>query len=145
MGYLMGSCSIISTSDFRTHVNREICDDIEIQQVNCRSKFGFKGVFSKDRKLSFKMLLALIMTSKSSIQRELDQIFQMAGNTQIPLWVFSKSTFTQARAKMDPQTFVYLNKTACRAFYQSADFNTWSWMRLLGIDGSTLALPHHST
>jgi hypothetical protein len=85
------------------------------------------------------------MTAKTSIQRELDQLFKMASDPSVPLRSVSKSAFTQARAKVDPQVFVSLNKTATQAFYQSADFYTWSGMRLLGIDGSTLALPDHST
>jgi Transposase DDE domain len=85
------------------------------------------------------------MTFKSSIQRELDQIFRLACDETLPLRVVSKSAFTQARSKLDPEVFISLNKTATQAFYQSADFNTWSGMRLLGIDGSTLALPDHAS
>ena len=85
------------------------------------------------------------MTAKTSIQRELDQLFKMASDPSVPLRSVSKSAITQARAKVDSQVFISLNKTAKQAFYQSADFYIWSGMRLLGIDGSTLALPDYST
>jgi hypothetical protein len=93
--------------------------------------------------LNFKILLALIMTFKSSIQRELDQIYQLVCDSDVPLREVSKSAFSQARSNIDPEVFINLNKTASSSFYKNADFFTWSGMRLLSIDGSTLGLPNH--
>lgn len=85
------------------------------------------------------------MTLKQSIQRELDDVFRLACDETIPLRQVSKGAFTQARAKLDPQVFVNLNKTAVTTFYDGADVYTWSGMRLQTIDSTSLTLPNHES
>lgn len=145
IGYIGGSSNPDTSTDIRQNVNSNVSYDIEYQQVNCRSQDGFKGVFSRNRKINFKTLLAMIMTFKSSIQRELDDVFRLACDESVPLRQVSKGAFTQARAKLDPQVFVNLNKTAITTFYDGADFYTWSGMRLLAIDSTSLTLPNHES
>jgi hypothetical protein len=100
--YIGGKGFISSNTDYRSHVNQKVSYDIEIQKINCCSKNGFHGVFIRERKLNFKFVLALLMTAKTSIQRELDQLFEMASDPSVPLRSVSKSAFTQARAKVNP-------------------------------------------
>ena len=90
--------------------------------ISYNTDYGFHGVFTCERKLSFKFVFALLMKAKPSIQRELDQLFKLASDPSVLLWFVSKSAFTQACTKVDPEVFVSLNKTGTHAFYQSADF-----------------------
>jgi hypothetical protein len=85
------------------------------------------------------------MIFKSSIQRDLDRFFKQVCQSDYSIREVSKSAFSQSRAKLEPTAFKELNKVAVEAFYQTADFDTWSGRRLLAIDGSIVKLPNHKT
>jgi len=62
-----------------------------------RSKDDGKGVFSRERKLTLKNLILLIVTFKSSIQRELDMFFKEVSHSDFNIREVTKGAFTQAR------------------------------------------------
>jgi hypothetical protein len=96
--------------------------------------------FQRTRALPFETLTHLILQwSSRSIQVELSDFFE--GEAEPP----TKSAFSQARAKLSDQTFVDLNEQSCDLFYKQAPYRTWKSFRVLGIDGSTLQLPHHQS
>lgn len=85
----------------------------------------------------------LIITFKSSIQRELDRFFKNISKSDFNIREVSKGAFSQARAKLNPLSFKRLNRVSNNTFYNEADYYVWHNMRLLAADGSTLMLPNH--
>ena len=83
------------------------------------------------------------MNFKTSIQRELDSFFKATTNSDFNIRKVTKSAFTQARAKLDPEGFKRLNKIAVNTFYDEAPYHKWHDYRLLAVDGTRLVLPNH--
>jgi hypothetical protein len=54
----------------------------------------------------------------------------------------SKSAFCRARKKLKHTAFVELSELVGREFYESEEAEYWNGFRLLGVDGSTAALPN---
>lgn len=82
----------------------------------------------------------------SSLQRELNRFSREILHTDYDIQTVTKGALSQARAKLIPEAFLELNKTAVTEFYEGASYRVWKTHRLLAIDGSTLNLPsHHST
>lgn len=86
-----------------------------------------------------------MLSSKSSIQRELDGFFKAASKRDFHIREATKGAFSQARKKLDPQTFMRLNQMAVDSFYQNEDFNVWAGYRVLAVGGSRLVLPNHQS
>ena len=84
-------------------------------------------------------MLFLLNLVKGSLQDELDNFFSL-GNALSKRCV-TKSAFSQARHKFKPSAFIELLNRLVDAFYRIADVRRWRGMRLLAVDGSTLALP----
>lgn len=82
---------------------------------------------------------------KSSIQRELDRFYKEVTQSDFNIRAVTKSTFTQARAKLNPWAFKRLNEVAVNSFYDGAEYYVWHNMRLLAVDGTRLVLPNHPT
>lgn len=85
------------------------------------------------------------MSMNSSIQRTLDKFYKDLNQTDFNIREVTKSAFTQARAKLNPECFKRLNKCAVEAFYKYNEVYTWYGHRLLAVDGSRLMLPNHKT
>jgi len=85
----------------------------------------------------------LIICFKSSLQRELDSFFKTLSREDFNIRNATKGAFTQARAKLDPDSFQRLNEVAVKTFYEQAEHYVWHDMRLLAIDGTRLMLPNH--
>lgn len=117
--------------------------ELDSEEFKGRSKDGRKEVFSRDRKLTFKNLIVLIIIFKSSIQRELDGFFKSISNSEYNIRAVTKGAFTQARAKLNPWAFERLNEVAVKSFYEGAEYHVWNGMRTLAVDGSRLVLPNH--
>lgn len=126
-------------TDYRENLSKNIVYELEIEEFKGYSKDGQKKVFSRDRKLTFKNLIILIITFKSSIQRELDRFFKSVSNSDFNIREATKGAFTQARA------FVRLNQVAANTFYDQAEYYVWHGMRILSIDGTRLVLPNHQS
>lgn len=132
-----------SESDFRITTTNHIAHELDQEAFVSHSKDGPAGVFSRNRKLTFRRLLFLIMSFKSSIQRDMDRFFRELFREDFNIREVTKGALTQARAKLNPWAFQRLNEVAVNSFYSSADFLTWDGYRLLAVDGSGLKLPNH--
>jgi len=131
---------------FRENAISNITKHIENEEFNCRSKDGFRGVFSRVRKLTYKILIVIMLRGiKSSIQRELDCFYKEVTGSDFNIREVTKGTFTQARAKLGYEVFIGLNKTVVDTFYNEAPYTVWHHMRLLAVDGTRLVLPKHKS
>jgi len=108
-----------------------------------RSRGVLKKVFTRDRVLTFKNLIVLIITFKSSIQRELDGFFKAVNQSDFNIRTVSKGAFSTARSKLDPWAFERLNEVAVNTFYDQAPYYLWEEHRVLAVDGTRLVLPNH--
>jgi len=85
------------------------------------------------------LVLFLLNLVKGSLQDELDHFFRL-GDTFASRGV-TKSAFSQARQKLRATAFVELLDHLVGAFYRLGHARRWQGLRVLAIDGSTLALP----
>lgn len=85
------------------------------------------------------------MSSASSIQRDLDKFFKSLEKSDFSIREATKGAFTQARAKLNPESFKRLNQVAIDTFYEQNLVYTWHGMRTLAVDGSTVRLPKHKS
>ena len=98
--------------------------------------------FTRERSLPFqKVFFLLINFLTKSLQSELDNLFKVLLNKEIPVNEVTKGAFSLARKKLDYEAFVELDKEQIDYFYQNVPYKTWHGFRLLGIDGSTARLP----
>jgi hypothetical protein len=98
--------------------------------------------WTRQRKLSFARVLALILRGhKLPIQNTLNKVFDTLGALdQLP----TASAYSQARRKLKPDVFLYLNRIVTDHMDQSctsrAPIKTWHGRRLLAADGTYLNL-----
>ncbi|MBW2977565.1 IS4 family transposase [Candidatus Woesearchaeota archaeon] len=98
--------------------------------------------FTRERSLPFhKVFFLLINFLTKSLQSELDNLFRVLLNKEIPVNEVTKGAFSLARKKLNYKAFVELDKTQIDYFYETAAYTTWNGFRLLGVDGSTVRLP----
>lgn len=98
--------------------------------------------FTRERSLPFqKVFFLLINFLTKSLQSELDNLFKVLLNKEIPVNEVTKGAFSLARKKLDYKAFIELDKDQIDYFYQNVSYKTWHGFRLLGIDGSTARLP----
>jgi hypothetical protein len=140
-----GIPSEIKSDEFRNDLTNNIIYELENEAFKCHSRGGKKKYFSRDRKMTLSRLIITIMFFKSAIQRELDRFFKAISDDDFNIREVTKGALTQARAKLNPDSFKRLNTVAVNTFYSKVDYNKWHGMRLLAIDGSTLVLPNHKT
>jgi len=147
LGYnVCASKKAISNKNFREKAINNLTQLIENEEYHCRSKNGFTGVFSRDRTLTFKIVVLIIMRGiKRSVQRELDSFFKEVHSGDFDVREVTKGAFTQARAKLKHEAFIEMNDNVNDTFYKEAPYLVWHHMRLLAADGTRLALPKHHT
>ena len=99
--------------------------------------------FTRERKLGFaRTVLFLMNFLKHALQYELDAFFAELAGGEVPSREVTKSAFSQARRKLNPEAFVELNDLAVAHFYAKAPgVRRWRDYRLLAVDGTTLRLP----
>ena len=119
--------------------------ELDNKEFTSRTKSGLKGVFTRERKLTIKNIILLIMSSCSSLQRDLDRFYKSMDKSDFNIRAVTKSAFTQARSKLNPWGFKRLNEVAVNSFYANNEVYTWYNMRVLSVDGSRLVLPNHKT
>jgi hypothetical protein len=78
--------------------------------------------FSRNRKLTFKHLIVIIIIFKSSIQRELDRFFKAISHSDFKIREVTKGALSQARAKLNPWAFKRLNEVAVNTSYEGAEY-----------------------
>ncbi len=123
------------------NINKQIDDE----QFKRRNTNGCTG-FTRERKLTFRSLLVLISRGMTrSIQRELNDFYRVVQGTDYSIQAVTKGALSQSRAKLRPEAFLEMNQTGVRTFYEQAPYLQWKQHRLLGIDGSGLSLPDHSS
>lgn len=144
LGYLGGDLINTKNTAYRQYLTEKISYELESEEFRCRSRNGSQKVFTRDRKISFKGLIVLIINFKSSIQLQLDRFFKEVTKSDFNIRAATKGAFTQARAKLNPWAFQRLNEITVETFYQDAEFYVWHDMRVLAIDGSRLMLPNSS-
>jgi hypothetical protein len=99
-----------------------------------------KKDFTRKRKLPFtSLMLFMINLVKLTLQKELTNFMRLFSNKKENI---TKSAFSQSRLKLKHTAFIELNDLIIEEFYTDNDFKTWKGFRLLGIDGSRLALPN---
>ncbi|KFF17638.1 hypothetical protein IW22_20200 [Chryseobacterium sp. JM1] len=78
-----------------------------------------------------------------SLSLEIVNFLSFLKRKEIPQKSFSKSAFVQARKKIKPEVFHYLNEKLTEEFYtdNSAVKTRFSGKRILSVDGSRLVLP----
>lgn len=132
-------------NDNRVETTKNIVYELDNKEFTSRSKNGLIGVFSRERKLPLKKIVLLIMSSCSSLQRDLDRFYKSLDKSDFNIRTVTKSAFTQARSKLNPWGFKRLNEVAVNSFYKNNEVYTWYNMRVLSVDGSRLVLPNHKT
>lgn len=132
-------------TDKREILTKNIDYELESKEFTSCSKGGLTGVFVRNRSLNIRNLVLIIMSVNSSIQRTLDRFYKSLNKSDYNLRQVTKGAFTQARAKLNPECFKRLNKTAVDTFYSINEVYAWHGMRLLSVDGSRLMLPSHQT
>nr|WP_321357880.1 IS4 family transposase [uncultured Draconibacterium sp.] len=104
-----------------------------------------ESAFTRKRSFSFKSLSLFILSSiQSSLQRELDRFFRIYNDSQITEQFVSKSAFSQARKKINPEAFKELNSWSVKHFYENYRYHKWKNHRLIAIDGSEVLLPSNA-
>lgn len=99
--------------------------------------------FTRRRKLPFERVAALILRGhKLSGQTALNKVFRSLDEVSI---VPTPSAYSQARQKLKPELFLYLNDLVSESFYElyEADgyVRRWKGRRVVAVDGSCLNLP----
>jgi hypothetical protein len=143
VGYKGTTSNINKTDDYREILSKKLVYELENEEFKGHSKSGPKGAFSRDRKLTFKNLIVIIIIFKSSMQRELDRFFKIVNKSDFNIREVTKGALSQARAKLNPWAFKRLNEVACNTFYAEAAYYIWYGFRVLAVDGSRLVLPNH--
>lgn len=99
--------------------------------------------FVRKRVLTFaRVLVALLRGHKLALQTTLNKAFKELGELeQVP----SASSYCQARQKVKPEVFRYLNRIASDDYYRLGGTGDgvvrWHGRRLIGYDGTVLNLP----
>jgi len=119
--------------DYRISLTKNINYELDSNEFHNRSKDGAGRVFSRDRKLSIKKLILLIMSLNRAIQRELDSFFTKIGSSSYTIREATKGAFSQARSKLNEWGFIRLNEIAVDTFYDKSAYYVWNNHRLLGV------------
>ena len=142
--YIGGTCNtVLEKEDYRVKLTKNIDYELSNEAFVSRTKDGGKGVFSRDRVLTLRKLLVIIMTLNRAVQRGLDSFFQKLDSSDYTIREATKGAFSQARSKLNEWGFIRLNEIAVETFYDNVDYNKWHNFRLLGVDGTRLLLPNH--
>jgi hypothetical protein len=93
--------------------------------------------------LSWQVVVVMMLGGhKVSLQTAVNKFFSALGN----VWgVVTASAYSQARQKVQPELFVYLNAVTCEEYYTrygaEGKVELWHGQRMLGVDGSYMNLP----
>ena len=113
MSDLLTSFPSITVSISNPKYRKELTDNLNSELDADSFKTGCKNdidVVSRDRKLTLKNLILIIMNFKTSIQRELDSFFKSVSNKDFNIREVTKGAFSQARLKLNPWGFQRLNQ-----------------------------------
>lgn len=85
------------------------------------------------------------MSSRSSVQRGLDDFYKNINSQDYSIREVTKGAFSMARNKVNEWGFQRLNEVCIDFFYSRAPYHKWHGFRLLAVDGSRLHLPNHKS
>src|SRR5690606_25031185 len=135
----------LKRSDYRKKVTNHTDHELESQEFTRLFRDEeLYGVY-RNRILTIKRLVLIIMAFKTTIQRELDSFYRSVLNKDFNIRAVTKGAFSRARAKLKPEAFKRLAQVGLKVFYEDAPVFNWAGFRLLAIDGSRLLLPRHKT
>jgi Transposase DDE domain len=102
-----------------------------------------KRDWTRRRQLTFAKVATLVLEGhRLPLQNNLNRFYKAMGEVQ---QVPTASAYCQARRKLKPELFVYLNDRTLERFYTvgpgEPSLRSWKGRRLLGVDGSYLNLP----
>lgn len=141
----MGDVIPSEIKNYRLNIAKNINYELNSAEFSSHSKDGQDRVFVRERKLTVKNLIVLIMSLNRSVQRGLDEFFTKLNSSDYTIREAGKSAFSQARAKLSEQGFVRLNTVAVNTFYDQCEYYAWYCHRVLAVDGTRLLLPNHTT
>lgn len=99
--------------------------------------------FIRNATLTFPILIFFLMNLlKSSLQRELNQFFNLDAGLPVAKNTIVKSAFTKARKKFSYTAFIELNEQLIKETEQVFPLKKWNGLRLIAIDGSTIKVPN---
>ncbi len=133
------------TQDYRLTLTKNIDHELDNEHFLSRTKNGSDKVFTRNRVLTCRYVILLIMSFQSSIQRDLDRFYKAISKNDFNIRSVTKGALSLARKKLNAWGFSRLNEVAVESFYAEAEYFVWHGMRLLSIDGSTSILPNHPT
>lgn len=107
------------------------------------SNYTFKkSSFTRDRELSFKDVVLLILRLlKCSVRTELKTYFSTLFPSDLVVNWVSDAAFCKARQKIKAKFFQDLSEFITQYFYRTTKAEQWFGYRLLAVDGSCLNLP----
>lgn len=99
--------------------------------------------WTRQRELTFEKVAVLIVRGhKFPLQNNLNKFYQAMGEIE---QVVTASAYCQARQKLKPELFLYLNRLVQEGFYRlnepDGEVKTWHGRRVLGVDASCLNVP----
>ena len=96
--YIGGNCNPEKTQkeDYRLTLTKNIDYELNEKEFHSRSKDGADGIFSRQRKLTIRVLIVLIMSLNRAIQRELDSFFQKVNSSDFTIREATKGAFKKA-------------------------------------------------
>jgi hypothetical protein len=118
------------------HILQKIKEFIWSEELKNQGRMDAKD-FTRKCILSFPILvLFFISLAKKSLQVSLNGFLKLICFSSI-----SKQAFSKARKKLNPYTFILLNKKLIEEYYTDNHFPTWKGLRVIAIDGSDVQLP----
>lgn len=99
--------------------------------------------FTRERKLGFVSILTLLLRMvRKSTQLELDEFREQVQSLFPTSGTYTKQSFSEARQKLLPKAFTWLNDEFIHGFYEDAKVKTFRQFRLLAVDSSVTELPN---
>lgn len=96
--------------------------------------------FTRNRLFTCQVLILFILNLlKKSIPKEIFSFCEYCNINEV-----SRSAVTQARAKLSPKAYIYLNDILIQEFYTDNPFETFHGLIVMAIDGTMLELPINS-
>ena len=99
--------------------------------------------FTRERKVGFVTLVCIILNMvRRTSQIEIDGFLEKFSVKRDEKMTYTKQSFSEARQKLSPETFIMINDEFIQRYYEDDDFKKYKGYRLLAIDGSYIEIPN---
>lgn len=99
--------------------------------------------FTRNRKVGFSSIINMILNiMRKSLQLEIDEFMELIHNKDNKI-SYTKQSFSEARQKLSPDAFKFLNDQLISDFYADNNFSKYKGYRLLACDASILEIPNN--